>query len=61
MPNDFFIPHISLMYGFEDMKLREKISEKIQLKEKSILFDKIVLVDLANSIKDMKIICEKVG
>lgn len=61
MPNDFFIPHISLMYGLEDMKLREEISEKIQFKEKSILFDKIVLVDLANSIKDMKIICEKVG
>lgn len=61
MPNDFFVPHISLMYGFEAVEVREKISEKIQFTEKCLLFNKVVLVDLGNSIKDMKSICEKEG
>lgn len=60
MPNDFFVPHISIMYGYEDIALRETISQSIEFKEKYFMMNKIVLVDLGIGVKNMKEICEKV-
>src|SRR3989338_2326241 len=42
--NNVFMPHISLMYGNHDMKIREKIAEKIKLQSSSFVADKIVIV-----------------
>jgi len=42
--NNVFMPHISLMYGNHDMKIREKIATKMKLQSSSFIADKIVII-----------------
>ncbi|MFZ2026522.1 MAG: 2'-5' RNA ligase family protein [Microgenomates group bacterium] len=45
--NNVFMPHISLMYGDHDMKMREEIAAKIKLQNTSFVADSIVIVPVA--------------
>lgn len=45
MPNNLFMPHVSLMYGVDDMETREKIATEIKLPaDLSFQADKIIII-----------------
>lgn len=55
--NDFFVPHISLLYGIEEMKIREQAAAQIKLEIFDYEIESIGLVEVGGNIKDFKIVC----
>lgn len=59
MPNDVFMPHMSLIYGNHSMEEREKISKDLEIpKNTSFHARKLVLVPTTDNPKDWKPISE---
>lgn len=57
--NKVFMPHMSLLYGEQEMKLREKIIPTIKLpKNKIFIVDKIVVVPSTKDPKEWKHLAE---
>lgn len=53
LPNNLFMPHISLMYGVDNMETREKIASEIKLPENlSFEADKIIVIPTTKDPKD---------
>jgi len=44
MENNVFMPHISLLYGVDDMRLREKIASDIKIARFSFRADRLIIV-----------------
>ena len=43
MENNVFMPHISLLYGIDDMKIRETVASKINLPNSSFIVDELIV------------------
>lgn len=53
LPNNLFMPHVSLMYGVDDMETREKIAAEIKLPaDLSFQADKIIIIPTTKDPKD---------
>lgn len=59
LPNNLFMPHVSLMYGVDEMETREKIASEIKLPAGlSFQADKIIITPTTKDPKDWKHLTE---
>ena len=54
VPNELYMPHISLMYGNHDMQTREQIAQEVSLPPLDFPVEKMVIVPMVPDPKDWK-------
>ncbi|OGD54692.1 hypothetical protein A3J78_01495 [Candidatus Beckwithbacteria bacterium RBG_13_35_6] len=58
LENDIFMPHISLLYGNQSLKIREQAVSRIKIPEAKFIADKIIVVPSIPDPKEWKHLVE---
>lgn len=58
MENNVFMPHVSLLYGDQDMKTREEAVSEIEIEKESFIVDKFVIITSGNDPNTWEIVSE---